>query len=93
MSWKLRLALLQAWPTLVAGHLGHLWEAGLDPLDPLFLANIKDPAVHLVRSASESRAASMTGLYRDMLLSEIPKLNISLLYGHLLITAHHSSHL
>ena len=43
--------LVQAWPTLVAGHLGHLWEAGLDPLDPLFLANINDPAVHLVRPA------------------------------------------
>lgn len=41
--------LLQAWPSLAKGPLGHLWEAGLDPLDPMFLANINDPIVSLVR--------------------------------------------
>ena len=41
-------ALVQAWPSLVMGPLEHLWEAGLDPLDPLFLANIIDPAHHQV---------------------------------------------
>ena len=38
------LSPMQAWPSLVTGPLGHLWEAGLDPLDPLFLANIQDPS-------------------------------------------------
>ena len=37
--------LVQAWPSLAKGPLGHLWEAGLDPLDPMFLANINDPMV------------------------------------------------
>ncbi|CAL5228930.1 g12159 [Coccomyxa viridis] len=42
-------ALKQAWPSLAKGPLGHLWEAGLDPLDPLFLANINDPTALLAQ--------------------------------------------
>ena len=42
---------MQAWPSLAKGPLGHLWEAGLDPLDPMFLANINDPTAFAVCSA------------------------------------------
>ena len=47
----LKQELVQAWPSLARGPLGHLWEAGLDPLDPLFLENINDPTARPVRSA------------------------------------------
>ena len=54
---------MQAWPSLARGPLGHLWEAGLDPLDPLFLENINEPTAFWVRSPEKClRLLAQAGL-------------------------------